>query len=178
MWSTCHEHGTKKKNTELRRTRGELGHIQGSCMTCVLCTAWISNVEIVMCVICKERRQLLSSVKKWEMMWSTCHQHGTKKLSRSPTGMELMTFLTPVGCSNHCSYEIIRFIYDYCIKFIIFFSTRQTPLHKSSLPNTRFGVLSQVNNDKKVENTTRSQVFLVNFKSFHTVTKHCFKCLI
>ena len=29
-------------------TKGELGHIQGSCMTCVLRTARISNVEIVM----------------------------------------------------------------------------------------------------------------------------------
>ena len=55
MWSTCHEHKTKKKSesptgiepmnhrwdaltTELRRTRGELGHIQGSGMTCVLRT--------------------------------------------------------------------------------------------------------------------------------------------
>ena len=29
--------------TELRRTRGELGHIQGSCMTCVLRTARMSK---------------------------------------------------------------------------------------------------------------------------------------
>ena len=34
-------------------TKGELGHIQGSCMTCVLRTARISNVEIVMCMINK-----------------------------------------------------------------------------------------------------------------------------
>ena len=63
MWSIRHEHGTKKKfvspdsnwtydhpftasdalTTELRRTRGELGHIQGSCMTCVHPTARIST---------------------------------------------------------------------------------------------------------------------------------------
>ena len=34
-------------------TKGELGHIQGSCMTCVLRTARISNVEIVICMINK-----------------------------------------------------------------------------------------------------------------------------
>ena len=31
--------------TELRETGGELGRILGSCMTCVLCTARISNVK-------------------------------------------------------------------------------------------------------------------------------------
>jgi len=37
--------------SELQRTCGKLGHIQGSCirMTYVLRTARISNVEIVMC---------------------------------------------------------------------------------------------------------------------------------
>ena len=35
------------------------------------------------------------------MAWSTCHEHGTKKKSESPTGIEPMTFCTPVGCSNH-----------------------------------------------------------------------------
>ena len=46
------------------RTPGELGHIQGSCtncMTCVLHTARNSNVEIIMCVINKERQQIISS---------------------------------------------------------------------------------------------------------------------
>ena len=33
---------------------------------CILCTARISNVETVMCVINKERWWILSSVKKWE----------------------------------------------------------------------------------------------------------------
>ena len=37
----------------------------------------------------------------WEMMWLTCHEHGTKKKCESPTGMETRTFRTPVGCSNH-----------------------------------------------------------------------------
>ena len=41
------------------------GHIQGLCMTCVLRTARIRNVEIVMYVIDKERWQILSSVKEF-----------------------------------------------------------------------------------------------------------------
>ena len=41
------------------------GHIQGLCMTCVLLIARISNVEIVMYVIYKERWQILSSVKEF-----------------------------------------------------------------------------------------------------------------
>ena len=36
--------------TELRRTRGELGHIQGSCMTCVLCTARKVTDVIQLCL--------------------------------------------------------------------------------------------------------------------------------
>ena len=38
-------HWSDALSTELRRTHGELGHIQGSCMTCVLRIARISNVE-------------------------------------------------------------------------------------------------------------------------------------
>ena len=41
--------------TELQRTHSELGHTQGSCRTCVLYAARIGNVEIVTCVINKER---------------------------------------------------------------------------------------------------------------------------
>ena len=37
--------------TELRRTHGELGHIQGSHVICVLSTARISNVEIIVCMM-------------------------------------------------------------------------------------------------------------------------------
>ena len=62
MWSTCHDLWDKEKNLSPRtpvgcskhwamrdwRTRGELGHIQGSCMTCILRTARVSNVEIIM----------------------------------------------------------------------------------------------------------------------------------
>ena len=43
---------------------------------------------------------LLSSVKKWKMMWSTCREHGTKKNLSPPAGIEPMTFRTLVGCSN------------------------------------------------------------------------------
>ena len=32
-------------------------------------------------------------------MWSSCHKHRTKKKSESPTGIEPMTFRTPVRCS-------------------------------------------------------------------------------
>ena len=31
-------------------------------------------------------------------MWSSCHKHRTKKKSESPTGIEPMTFRTPVRC--------------------------------------------------------------------------------
>ena len=32
--------------------------------------------------------------------------------------------------------------------------------------------------EKRVENTTRSGVFLTNFEVFHLVIKHCVECLI
>ena len=35
------------------------------------------------------------------MEYSTCRERGTKKKSESPTGIEPMTFRTPVGRSNH-----------------------------------------------------------------------------
>ena len=35
-----------------------------------------------------------------------------------------------------------------------------------------------VSSGKRVENTTRSGVFLTNFEVFHLVMKHCVKCLI
>ena len=34
------------------------------------------------------------------------------------------------------------------------------------------------NTEKRVENTTRSGVFLTNFDGFDIVTKHCDECLI
>ena len=34
---------------ELQRTHGERGHILGSCLTCVLPTARISNVDVKLC---------------------------------------------------------------------------------------------------------------------------------
>ena len=62
MWSTCHEPWDKEKNLSPRtpvecskhwamrdwRTCGVLGHIKGPCMTCILRTARVSNVEIIM----------------------------------------------------------------------------------------------------------------------------------
>ena len=36
----------------------------------------------------------------------------------------------------------------------------------------------QMNTEKRVENTTRSGVFLTNFEVFHLVMKHCVECLI
>ena len=35
------------------------------------------------------------------MEYLTCREHGTKKKSESLTGIEPMTFRTPVGRSNH-----------------------------------------------------------------------------
>ena len=35
------------------------------------------------------------------MEYSACRERGTKKKSKSPTGIEPMTFRTPVGRSNH-----------------------------------------------------------------------------
>ena len=62
MWSTCHEWWNKERSLSPRtpvgcskhwamrdwRTRDELGHIKGPCMTCILRTARVSNVEIIM----------------------------------------------------------------------------------------------------------------------------------
>ena len=43
-------------------------------------------------------------------------------------------------------------------------------------------ILSNISNmrcdEKRVENTTRSGVFLTNFEVFHLVMKHCVECLI
>ena len=43
LWPSVH--WSDALSTELQRTHGELGHTQGSCMTCVLRAASISNVE-------------------------------------------------------------------------------------------------------------------------------------
>ena len=53
-FGTCDisQHRSEALTTELRRTRGMLGHIQGSCMSCV--PARTKNVESVMCVINEE----------------------------------------------------------------------------------------------------------------------------
>ena len=45
----------------------------------------------------------------------------------------------------------------------------------SNISNMRRGVSS---GEKRVENTTRSGVFLTNFEVFHLVMKHCVECLI
>ena len=38
--------------------------------------------------------------------------------------------------------------------------------------------ITRWNTEKRVENTTRSGVFLTNFEMFHLVMKHCVSCLI
>ena len=43
LWPSVHQ--SDALSTELQRTLGELGHTQGSCMTCVLRAARISSVE-------------------------------------------------------------------------------------------------------------------------------------
>ena len=45
----CYARGSDALITELRDTRGVRGHILGSCLTCILRTARINNIEIVMC---------------------------------------------------------------------------------------------------------------------------------
>ncbi len=40
-----------------------------------------------------------------KMKYSTWHEHGTKKNSESPTGIEPMASQIPVGRSNQLSYE-------------------------------------------------------------------------
>ena len=46
---TPSKHRSDARTAELRQTSGELGHILGSRMTCVLRTTRIGNVESVMC---------------------------------------------------------------------------------------------------------------------------------
>ena len=53
-------HQSDALTTDLWRTRGELGHIQGTSMTRVLHTARKSNVQIVMSVIYKELKMVNS----------------------------------------------------------------------------------------------------------------------
>ena len=48
----------------------------------------------------------------------------------------------------------------------VIYQTRDTVFHHKS------------NTEKKVENTTRSGVFLTNFEVFDVVIKHCDECLI
>ena len=43
------------------------------------------------------------------MMWSTSHEHVTKKKSKSPTGIEPMTFRTPVGGGDALTTELSGF---------------------------------------------------------------------
>ena len=40
-------------------------------------------------------------MKKWELVWSTCYEHGTKKKSESPKGIEPTTFRSLLTCFNH-----------------------------------------------------------------------------
>ena len=50
--------------------------------------------------------------------------------------------------------------------FRVIYQTRDTVFHHIS------------NTEKRVENTMRSGVFLMNFKVFDIVMKHCDECLI
>ena len=103
MWSTYHEYGTNKKSESPTGIEPMIFHTVVGCSNhwttkdlwwAGPCTRFmydmrpayrrISDVEIVMCVINKERWQILSSVKKREMMWSICHGHemGQRKKKR------------------------------------------------------------------------------------------------
>ena len=50
--------------------------------------------------------------------------------------------------------------------FGVIYQTQDTVFHHIS------------NTEKRVENTTRSRVFLMNFEVFDIVMKHCDECLI
>ena len=47
-----------------------------------------------------------------------------------------------------------------------------------NISNTRHSGSSHINTEKRVENTTRSGVFLTNFEVLDIVMKHCDECLI
>ena len=48
------------------------------------------------------REMIIKDKLSWEKMeYLTCRERGTKKKSESPTGIEPMTFRTPVGRSYH-----------------------------------------------------------------------------
>ena len=92
-------------------------------------------------VINKEIWWIWSSVKKWEVMCSTCHEHETKKNSESLTGIEPMTLRTSVGFSNHWATKNLwragphtRFVYDMrpqCLRIsVVIASDRYTEGHK------------------------------------------------
>ena len=48
----------------------------------------------------------------------------------------------------------------------------------NNISNTRHSVHHISNTEKRVENTTRSGVFLTNCEGFDTVMKYCDECLI
>ena len=56
---------------------------------------------------------------------------------------------------------------------------RKTRAIRSNISNTRDSVSSGYpNTEKRVENTTRSGVFLTEFEVFGWPMKHCLECLI
>ena len=110
MWSTYHEYGTKKKSESPTGIEPMIFHTVVGCSNhwatkdlwwAGPCTRFmydmrpayrrISDVEIVMCVINKERWQILSSVKKREMMWSICHGHEMGQRKKKET--QIFSFL-------------------------------------------------------------------------------------
>ena len=98
----------------------------------------ISNVEIVMCVLNKERWQILSSVKKREMMWSTCQEHGMgqrkKRLQfflsfvaqwlEHPTGMRKVIGSVPIGDSDFFFVPCLWYV-DHIISHCLCIETSQ-----------------------------------------------------
>ena len=65
-----------------------------------------------------------------------------------------------------------KFIYDRLF-------TRADERHRCNISNTRDSVsLGYPNTEKRVENTTRSGVFLTKFEVFRWPMKLCFECLI
>ena len=111
-----HKQRASTLSTGQRRTHGERGHILSSYLTCVLQTARISNVKIILYgfrfarisnvefVLYGEEWKMVN-FKLGEQMWRWNNQHvssvGQRKKSESSTGFEPMTSQTPGVRSIH-----------------------------------------------------------------------------
>ena len=105
-----HKQRASTLSTGQRRTHGERDHILSSYLTCVLQTARISNVKIILYgfrfarisnvefVLYGEEWKMVN-FKLGEQMWRWNNQHvtsvGQRKKSESSTGFEPMTSQTP-----------------------------------------------------------------------------------